>query len=120
MSDSQPIISIILNECGQLKCQKCNNFPDITMFNSENRVKIFSECKNKHFNISFLDEYIKNIISDNNALYQCQNCHKERKIKICQFCENYLCEDCNNDHLTIEHIINTIFHIVIQSLNLGL
>ena len=45
-----------------LKCQKCNNIPNFTIFNSANRVNISEECPNKHFHISLLDEYIKNII----------------------------------------------------------
>ena len=89
-----------------LKCQKCNCFPDITIFNSKNRVKIFSECENKHLNISLLDEYIKNNFSYSNNIIKCEKCKLDRKIKICQFCNKYLCEECNNNHLTIDHIIN--------------
>ena len=50
---------------------KCCSIPDITIFNSENRVKIFSECHNKHFNTYLLDEYIKKNILYNN-IYVCK------------------------------------------------
>ena len=90
----------------KLICEKCCSIPDITIFNSGNRVKLFSECHNKHFNISLLDEYIKKNISYNNNISKCEKCKKDKNIKICQFCNNYLCEECNNIHLTIDHIIN--------------
>ena len=93
------------NEGINLKCMKCSSIPDFTIFNSSNRVKIFLECENKHFNISLLDEYIKNIISYNNS-NKCENCKKEENIKMCQFCHKFLCEECNSNHLTLEHIIN--------------
>ena len=88
-----------------LKCEKCNYTPEFTIFNSSNSIKIYSECKNKHINIFLLDEYIKKIIS-NNKISKCEKCKQEKNIKICQFCNKYLCEKCNNNHLTIEHIIN--------------
>ena len=88
-----------------IKCKKCNNYPDITIYNIGNRVKIFTECKNKHINISLLDDYIKNNYIYNNN--KCEKCNKNKNnIKICQLCNNYLCEECNNKHLTIDHIIN--------------
>ena len=34
-----------------LKCEKCNSIPDFTIFISKDKVKLFSECKNKHWNI---------------------------------------------------------------------
>ena len=88
-----------------LKCEKCNCIPDFTIFNSEKRVKIYSECKNKNLNIWLLDDYIKKNYSFND-INKCEKCKKEEDIKICQFCNNYLCKECNNNHLTIEHIIN--------------
>ena len=72
----------------KLKCDrdKCCLIPEITIFNSENRVKVFSECQNKHFNISLLDEYIKNNISYNsNNISKCEKCKKEKKLKYVNF-----------------------------------
>ena len=99
-----PVVTPYRND--KLKCEKCSAIPDITIFNSKNRVKIFLQCENRHLNISLLDEYIKNNILYSNNIIQCQNCKKEKNIKICQFCNNYLCEECNNSHLTIDHILN--------------
>ena len=87
-----------------IKCKKCNNYPDITIFNTGNRVQIFTECDYKHINISLLDDYIKNIYSYNNK--KCAECNSDKDIKICQLCNNYFCEECNNKHLTIDHLIN--------------
>ena len=41
------------------KCEYCCSIPEFTIFNSSNRVKIFSSCINKHINISLLDDYLK-------------------------------------------------------------
>ena len=35
-----------------------------------------------------------------------KNVKKRKAIKIYQFCKQYLCEECNIKHLTIEHILN--------------
>ena len=94
-----------LNFKNNLKCEKCDSIPDFTIFNSQNRVKIFSECKNKHLNICLLDDYIKKSYSYINT-NNCEKCKKEANIRMCQFCNNFLCEECNNNHLTIDHIIN--------------
>ena len=106
--DDNEIISITPDiKSNKLKCLKCSCIPNVTLYNSKNNINIFSECKNKHFNISLLDEYIKKYFSNNfNNISQCHNCKKEKDIKICQFCNDYLCEECNSKHLTIEHIIN--------------
>ena len=101
------LVSTLSTSLDKLKCDKCSSIPDITIFNSENRVKIFSECHNKHFNISLLDEYIKHNISSNNNTSKCEKCKKTKKIYICQFCNNYLCQECNNSHLTIDDVINS-------------
>ena len=86
--------------------EKCSSIPEFTIFNSSNRVKIFSSCENKHINISLLDDYIKNNVSKYDDVKNCEKCKKEKHIKICQFCDKYLCEECNINHLTIEHILN--------------
>ena len=106
MNNKIDIPFLTTSENINLKCKKCNSLPDITIFNSVNRVKILEECENQHYNISLLDEYIKNNSSYTNKIIQCEKCKKDKKIKICQFCNNYLCEECNNNHLTIDHIIN--------------
>ena len=106
MEENMDLYTIETPPGNNLKCQKCSNIPGLTIFNSVNRVNVFSECKNKHIKVCLLDEYIKNIYSYNNNINKCENCKKEKKNKICQFCNKYLCEDCNNKHLTIEHIIN--------------
>ena len=88
------------------KCEYCCSIPDFTIFNSSNRVKIFSSCINKHINISLLDDYLKRNISYCNDEKYCEKCRKEKNIKMCQYCDNYLCEECNIKHLTIDHILN--------------
>ena len=94
-------------ENDNLRCNNCSFFPDITVFNISNKVKIFTECENKHTNISLLDDYIKNKCVNNNNINKCEKCKKDKNIKMCQFCYHYLCEDCNKNHLTLEHIINS-------------
>ena len=89
-----------------LRCKKCSLFPDITIYNYKNRVNIFSECENKHINISLLDAYIKEICSNTYNSNKCEKCENKKDIKECQFCKKSLCEECNKKHLTIEHIVN--------------
>ena len=101
MSTPMPVSSL-----NKFKCEKCSLIPEFTIFNSSNRVKIFSSCDNKHLNISLLDDYIKNNISNDNDTKYCEKCRKEKNTKICQFCNNNFCEECNIKHLTIEHILN--------------
>ena len=96
----------LVYENDNLRCKKCSFFPNITIFNSSNRVKVFTECENKHIDISLLDEYIKNNSNSNNNINKCAKCKNDKNIKICQFCYNHLCEECNEKHLTLEHIIN--------------
>ena len=40
-----------ISSINKLKCEKCRLIPEFTIFNSSNRVKIFSSCDNKHLNI---------------------------------------------------------------------
>ena len=100
----------LITPCGknEFKCEKCSSIPEYTIFNSSNTVKIFSICNNKHGNISLLDEYIRNNLSKYSNEKLCQKCKKEKNIKICQFCSNYFCEECNVNHLTVEHILKNL------------
>ena len=94
-----------------VNCTKCSSIQDFTLFNSSNQVKLFSECDNKHINLYFLDDYIKKIISksmeNNDSEIICEKCQKKKEIKICQFCNKYLCGDCNIKHLCKDHILNS-------------
>ena len=67
-----------ISSINKLKCEKCRLIPEFTIFNSSNRVKIFSSCDNKHLNISLLDDYIKNTISNDNDTKCCEKCKKEK------------------------------------------
>ena len=89
-----------------LRCKKCRLFPDITIYNHKNRVNIFTECKNRHINISLLDDYIKDNHSYNNNENKCEKCENNKDARTWQFCKKSLCEECNKKHLTIEHIID--------------
>ena len=92
----------------KLKCEKCSSIPEYTIFNSSTGVKIFSSCDKKHVNISLLDEYIRNNLSKRFNVKLCNQCKKEKNIQICQFCNNYFCKECNNNHLTVSHILKNI------------
>ena len=87
------------------KCEQCSSVPEFTIFNSSNRVKIFSSWDNKHINVFLLDDYIKTNISNYSDEKCCEDCKKEKNIKVCQFCYKYLCEECNIKHLIIKHIL---------------
>ena len=39
------LVSTLSTYLDKLKCDKCSSIPDITIFNSENRVKIFKNVK---------------------------------------------------------------------------
>ena len=94
-----------------VNCTKCSSIQDFTLFNSSNQVKLFSECDNKHINLYFLDDYIKKIIAksmeNNDSEIICEKCQKKKEIKICQFCNKYLCGECNIKHLCKDHILNS-------------
>ena len=101
----QAEIEVIIDK-DNLRCKKCSLFPDITIYNYKNRVNIHLECENKHINTPLLDAYIKDICSNNNNANKCEKCGNKKGVKECQFCNKYLCEECNKEHLTIEHIVN--------------
>ena len=61
------------NSSINFKCEHCCSFPEFTIFNSSNRVNIFSSCDNKHINISLLDDYIKRNISYYGENKYCEN-----------------------------------------------
>ena len=92
----------------EFKCEKCSAILEYTIFNSSNGVKIFSSCDKKHLNISLLDEYIRDNLSKRPNEKLCKQCKKEKGIKICQFCNNFFCKECNINHLTVEHILKNI------------
>ena len=101
----QAEIEVIIDK-DNLRCKKCSLFPDITIYNHKNKVNIFTECKNKHINISLLDNYIKDIYSNNNSTNKCEKCENNKDVRTFQFCKKYLCEECNKKHLTIEYVVN--------------
>ena len=92
----------------KFKCEKCNSNLEYTIFNSSSGVKINSSCDKKHFNTSLLDEYVRDNLSKCSNEKKCKKCEAKIKIKICQFCNNYFCEKCNFNHLTVEHILQNI------------
>ncbi len=102
----EPDIKSIEDQIYKYICNKCNSFPEITLFNSGKTVQIFSECNCKPPCISSLNEFIEDIFSDNNKSKKCQKCNNGKSIKKCQLCYINLCEKCYNEHLTIEHILN--------------
>ena len=102
----EPDITSIKNRIFKFKCNKCNSFPEITLFNSDKTVQIFSECNCKPPCISSLNKFIEDIVTDNKKNNKCQKCKNAASIKNCQLCSNNLCDQCYKEHLTIEHIIN--------------
>ena len=102
----EPKITSIEHQIFKFKCNNCNSFPEITLFNSDKTVQIFSECNCKPSYISSLNKFIEDIVSNNNSNNKCQKCKNIVSIKNCQLCYINLCEQCYNEHLTIEHILN--------------
>ncbi len=89
--------------CYSLECEKCSSIPEYTLFYSSNKVKLYITCENRHVNFSLLDEYLSD--EDRDEIL-CKKCNKKKKI--CQFCSNEFCEQCNINHLTIDHISDNL------------
>lgn len=84
-------------------CEKCNNIPRITMFNS-NTIQIDCQiCNQQKFkDISYLDKYFSDS-KNNKDLFDMPNCnyneeHKIKAIVYCCKCTKYLCNECLNIH----------------------
>ena len=86
-----------------LKCEKCKLIPNFSLYNYKD-IKLNLFCNEGHSNNLNLDNYIKEIKNVNTKEFFCPNCNKNDEVNYCQFCNKYLCQKCNLNHFTIEHI----------------
>ena len=99
------IVHLITKPC-DLKCEKCELIPNFSFYNYKDII-LNLVCNKGHINNLNLDNYIrkiKNIYNLNIKETFCTNCNEKDKINYCQFCNRYLCQNCNLNHFTIEHI----------------
>ena len=95
---------IIINDAREsllFKCEKCQMFSYFTLFNYDD-IQLNMMCEEEHSNHLNLDIYIKKVMYSNKEESICLKCNN--KFLFCQFCKKLVCEKCNPNHFTIEHI----------------
>ena len=84
-----------------IKCEKCEMIPYFTLFNYDD-IQLNMMCEEEHSNHLNLDIYIRKVMNSHKDKDICLKCNN--KFLFCQFCKKLVCEKCNPNHFTIEHI----------------
>ena len=85
-----------------LKCEQCDLIPNFTLYNYKD-IKLNIIWNNGHSDNLNLNEYIKKKSNINNESL-CSKCNNKKTLNYCQFCNKYLCQKCQLNHFSIEHI----------------